>query len=355
MLQRLQAQPRQKLLAGFETTGGGPLSRERMYPEARPRAPGAGAAVAHPMAHPSDAPMTDASLASGQPNVQQRMEQLQQVTEPPPRAAAGHAPEGGRLQRLPGAPSADSGRPPGGGQSALSAAEQAALDAEPSMSGLPDHATPAESPLRSLKAAAVMPSQQPAAGANARAGLLSRQASEQLELSLQLPPDPEEMDAAVPSPAADQQRMAAQPETAQTFAELQAQAQLQQQPEVPPPQQQQQQQRRPVADDMALAQQVSLCSSAFAVIQRVYCRGCVCPPRLRDHRHVPGTFSTRAEPRVLSTRQVAAQKRAACDVLKGAPCSSRDDPEFMNTFFKASRLHFIGTWKVRRSMHCTLL
>lgn len=45
--------------------------------------------------------------------------------------------------------------------------------------------------------------------------------------------------------------------------------------------------------------------------------------------------------------QVAAQKRAACDVLKGPPRSSRDDPEFMNTFFKASRLHFIGTWKVR--------
>jgi hypothetical protein len=52
---------------------------------------------------------------------------------------------------------------------------------------------------------------------------------------------------------------------------------------------------------------------------------------------------------------VAAQKRAACDVLKGPPRSSRDDPEFMNTFFKASRLHFIGTWKVRlllQKRHC---
>lgn len=43
--------------------------------------------------------------------------------------------------------------------------------------------------------------------------------------------------------------------------------------------------------------------------------------------------------------QMAAQKRAACDVLKGQPRSSRDDPQFMETFFKASRLHFIGTWK----------
>ena len=43
--------------------------------------------------------------------------------------------------------------------------------------------------------------------------------------------------------------------------------------------------------------------------------------------------------------QVAAQKRAACDVLKGQPRSSRDDPQFMETFFRASRLHFIGTWK----------
>jgi hypothetical protein len=48
--------------------------------------------------------------------------------------------------------------------------------------------------------------------------------------------------------------------------------------------------------------------------------------------------------------QVAAQKRGACDVLKGPPRSSRDDPEFMNTFFKASRLHFIGTWKASRML-----
>lgn len=40
--------------------------------------------------------------------------------------------------------------------------------------------------------------------------------------------------------------------------------------------------------------------------------------------------------------EVAAAARAACDVLRGAPRSSRDDPEFMDTFYKSSRLHFIG-------------
>lgn len=46
-------------------------------------------------------------------------------------------------------------------------------------------------------------------------------------------------------------------------------------------------------------------------------------------------------------QEVAAKKRAACDVLKGRPRTSRDDPDFVDTFFKASRLHFIGTWKAR--------
>lgn len=38
----------------------------------------------------------------------------------------------------------------------------------------------------------------------------------------------------------------------------------------------------------------------------------------------------------------AARLRAACDMLKGAPKSSRDDPNFVESFFSASRLHFIG-------------
>ncbi|RMZ53657.1 hypothetical protein APUTEX25_003191, partial [Auxenochlorella protothecoides] len=43
----------------------------------------------------------------------------------------------------------------------------------------------------------------------------------------------------------------------------------------------------------------------------------------------------------------AARLRAACDMLKGAPKSSRDDPNFVESFFSASRLHFIGMWKTR--------
>jgi hypothetical protein len=39
--------------------------------------------------------------------------------------------------------------------------------------------------------------------------------------------------------------------------------------------------------------------------------------------------------------------RDACDVLKGSPKSSATDPNFMSTYFRASRLHFIGTWKMR--------
>ena len=46
-------------------------------------------------------------------------------------------------------------------------------------------------------------------------------------------------------------------------------------------------------------------------------------------------------------QQVAAACRAACDLLKGAPKSSRDDPHFMDNYYKSSRLHFIGTWKAR--------
>lgn len=42
----------------------------------------------------------------------------------------------------------------------------------------------------------------------------------------------------------------------------------------------------------------------------------------------------------------AAKLRASCDLLKGAPKSSRDDPNFVSSFFAASRLHFIGAkWR----------
>lgn len=50
----------------------------------------------------------------------------------------------------------------------------------------------------------------------------------------------------------------------------------------------------------------------------------------------------------LAQAQVVAQKlRQNCEVLKGPPKSSKDDPNFVESFYRASRLHFIGTWKTR--------
>lgn len=44
---------------------------------------------------------------------------------------------------------------------------------------------------------------------------------------------------------------------------------------------------------------------------------------------------------------MAARARAACDVLRGPPQTTHDNPDFMDTYFRSSRLHFIGTWKAR--------
>ncbi|GAB4820844.1 hypothetical protein N2152v2_007890 [Parachlorella kessleri] len=46
-------------------------------------------------------------------------------------------------------------------------------------------------------------------------------------------------------------------------------------------------------------------------------------------------------------QRLAARMRAECDLLRGAPKSTKDDPNFMESFYKSSRLHFIGTWKAR--------
>ncbi|KAK9867787.1 hypothetical protein WJX84_002274 [Apatococcus fuscideae] len=46
-------------------------------------------------------------------------------------------------------------------------------------------------------------------------------------------------------------------------------------------------------------------------------------------------------------RRLAAAARAACDVLRGPVRCSRDGPEFMDTYYRSSRLHFIGRWKAR--------
>lgn len=45
--------------------------------------------------------------------------------------------------------------------------------------------------------------------------------------------------------------------------------------------------------------------------------------------------------------EIAAKMRSECDVLKGPPRSSKDDPNFVETYYRASRLHFIGSWKAR--------
>uniref|UniRef100_A0A383W0I0 DNA polymerase kappa n=1 Tax=Tetradesmus obliquus TaxID=3088 RepID=A0A383W0I0_TETOB len=49
-----------------------------------------------------------------------------------------------------------------------------------------------------------------------------------------------------------------------------------------------------------------------------------------------------------AAQAAAASLRASCDMLKGPPRSTADDPQgFVGSFFKSSRLHFIGSWKAR--------
>jgi DNA repair protein REV1 len=44
---------------------------------------------------------------------------------------------------------------------------------------------------------------------------------------------------------------------------------------------------------------------------------------------------------------LAARLRRECDLLRGPPRTTADDPNFVATYFRASRLHFIGSWKAR--------
>ena len=46
-------------------------------------------------------------------------------------------------------------------------------------------------------------------------------------------------------------------------------------------------------------------------------------------------------------QEVAACLRSESDVLRMAPRASKDDPDFVDTFYRSSRLHFIGTWRSR--------
>lgn len=61
--------------------------------------------------------------------------------------------------------------------------------------------------------------------------------------------------------------------------------------------------------------------------------------------NAPANTMEAAEYRIAHERAAAA--RAACDMLRGPPKSSRDDPHFMDSYYKSSRLSFIGRWKAR--------
>eukprot|EP00891_Asterochloris_glomerata_P002603 jgi/Astpho2/2603/e_gw1.00048.8.1_t len=52
-----------------------------------------------------------------------------------------------------------------------------------------------------------------------------------------------------------------------------------------------------------------------------------------------------AEYRLAQERASAA--RAACDLLRGRPKTSNEDPYFMDSYYRSSRLSFIGRWKQR--------
>ena len=64
-----------------------------------------------------------------------------------------------------------------------------------------------------------------------------------------------------------------------------------------------------------------------------------------ERAEAPADPRASADYRLAQERAAAA--RAACDLLRGPPKSSRDDPHFMDSYYKSSRLSFIGRWKAR--------
>lgn len=61
-----------------------------------------------------------------------------------------------------------------------------------------------------------------------------------------------------------------------------------------------------------------------------------------------GDYSrTYSSEKLQKARQIAEKMRLECEMLKGPPKSSKEDPNFVQSFYRASRLHFIGTWKSR--------
>lgn len=67
----------------------------------------------------------------------------------------------------------------------------------------------------------------------------------------------------------------------------------------------------------------------------------------RVERNAVQTCDAYDTERLAQAQDIAKQMRQNCQILKGPPKSSKDDPNFIESFYQASRLHFIGTWKTR--------
>lgn len=72
------------------------------------------------------------------------------------------------------------------------------------------------------------------------------------------------------------------------------------------------------------------------------------PPQQQGQQQPPQPPASRRQ-QLDAAQALAARLRAECDVLKGAPRSTADDPNFMNTYFRSSRLHWIGGCRVGRA------
>lgn len=62
---------------------------------------------------------------------------------------------------------------------------------------------------------------------------------------------------------------------------------------------------------------------------------------------LPGGQGAGRASAVAAARQVQKEVRRKDPALDQRPRTSKNDPDFMSNFFKASRLHFIGSWKAR--------
>ena len=90
-------------------------------------------------------------------------------------------------------------------------------------------------------------------------------------------------------------------------------------------------------EDMRIAQAAAATARGRCDMLKVRCS-----TSTPEHASIPRSSSA-----ALSTAPscaVSATHQAVCS--QGAPKSTRDDPDYVKNYFAASRLHFIGTWKV---------